>query len=49
MKVIVISDIHGNLEALNKVLEYINKLEGETACSLPWRYCGLRPKSGRVF
>lgn len=29
MKVIVISDIHGNLEALNKVLEYIDKLEGE--------------------
>ena len=29
MKVIVISDIHGNLEALNKVLEYINNLEGE--------------------
>jgi diadenosine tetraphosphatase ApaH/serine/threonine PP2A family protein phosphatase len=29
MKVIVISDIHGNLEALTKVLEYINNLEGE--------------------
>lgn len=29
MKVIIISDIHGNLEALNKVLEYIDKLEGE--------------------
>jgi diadenosine tetraphosphatase ApaH/serine/threonine PP2A family protein phosphatase len=29
MKVIVISDIHGNLEALNKVLEYINNLEGK--------------------
>ncbi len=29
MKLIVISDIHGNLEALNKVLEYIDKLKGE--------------------
>jgi diadenosine tetraphosphatase ApaH/serine/threonine PP2A family protein phosphatase len=29
MKIIVISDIHGNLEALNKVLEYIDMLEGE--------------------
>ncbi len=29
MKVIIISDIHGNLEALNKVLEYIEKLDGE--------------------
>ncbi len=29
MKVIVISDIHGNLEALNKVLEYIDRLEEE--------------------
>lgn len=29
MKIIVISDIHGNLEALNKVLEYIDRLEGE--------------------
>ena len=29
MKVIIISDIHGNLEALNKVLEYIDKLEEE--------------------
>ncbi|GAX62838.1 diadenosine tetraphosphatase and related serine /threonine protein phosphatase [Candidatus Scalindua japonica] len=29
MKVIVISDIHGNLEALNKVLEYTGKLEGD--------------------
>ena len=27
MKVIIISDIHGNLEALNKVLEYIDNLE----------------------
>ncbi|KHE91480.1 MAG: metallophosphoesterase family protein [Candidatus Scalindua rubra] len=30
MKVIIISDIHGNLEALNRVLEYIAKMEGET-------------------
>jgi len=29
MKIIVISDIHGNLEALNTVLEYIDMLEGE--------------------
>jgi len=29
MKIIIISDIHGNLEALNRVLEYIDKLEGE--------------------
>ncbi len=29
MKLIVISDIHGNLEALNKVLEYIDKLDEE--------------------
>ncbi len=29
MKVIIISDIHGNLEALSKVLEYVDKLDGE--------------------
>ncbi len=29
MKVIIISDIHGNLEALSKVLEYLDKLEEE--------------------
>jgi putative phosphoesterase len=29
MKIIIISDIHGNLEAMNKALEYIDKLEGE--------------------
>ncbi len=29
MNVIIISDIHGNLEALNKALEYIDKLEGK--------------------
>jgi predicted phosphodiesterase len=28
MKIIIISDIHGNLEAMNKALEYIDKLEG---------------------
>ncbi|MFQ5964987.1 MAG: metallophosphoesterase family protein [Candidatus Scalinduaceae bacterium] len=28
MKIIIISDIHGNLEALNRTLEYIDKLEG---------------------
>jgi len=28
MNIIIISDIHGNLEALNKTLEYIDKLEG---------------------
>ncbi len=29
MKIFIISDIHGNLEALNKALVYIDKLEGE--------------------
>jgi predicted phosphodiesterase len=29
MNIIIISDIHGNLEALNKALEYIDKLEGK--------------------
>lgn len=29
MKTVIISDIHGNLEAMNRVLEYIDKLEGE--------------------
>ncbi len=29
MKIIVISDIHGNLEAINRVLEYIDKREGD--------------------
>ena len=29
MNIIIISDIHGNLEALNKASEYIDKLEGK--------------------
>lgn len=29
MKIVVISDIHGNLEALNRVLKYIDNMEGE--------------------
>ncbi len=29
MKIVVISDIHGNLEAMNMVLEYIENIKGE--------------------
>ncbi len=29
MKIVIISDIHGNLEALNKALEYINKFDDD--------------------
>ncbi len=49
MKVIVISDIHGNLEALNKVLEYINKLKGEKRVVCLGDIVGYGPNPAECF
>jgi diadenosine tetraphosphatase ApaH/serine/threonine PP2A family protein phosphatase len=49
MKVIVISDIHGNLEALNKVLEYINNLEGEIRVVCLGDIVGYGPNPAECF
>lgn len=49
MKVIVISDIHGNLEALNKVLEYIDNLEGEKRVICLGDIVGYGPDPAECF
>ncbi len=49
MKVIVISDIHGNLEALNTVLEYIDKLEGEKRVVCLGDIVGYGPNPAECF
>jgi len=49
MKVIIISDIHGNLEALNKVLEYIDKLEGEKRVVCLGDIVGYGPDPAECF
>ncbi len=49
MKIIVISDIHGNLEALNKVLEYIDKLEGEMRVVCLGDIVGYGPNPAECF
>ena len=49
MKVIVISDIHGNLEALNRVLEYIDKLEGEKRIVCLGDIVGYGPDPAECF
>ena len=49
MKVVVISDIHGNLEALNKVLEYIDKLEEEKRVVCLGDIVGYGPDPAECF
>ncbi len=49
MKVIIISDIHGNLEALNKVLEYIDKLEDEKRVVCLGDIVGYGPDPAECF
>ncbi len=49
MKVIVISDIHGNLEALNRVLDYIDKLEGEKRVVCLGDIVGYGPDPAECF
>ncbi len=49
MKIIVISDIHGNLEALNKVLKYIDKLEGEKRVVCLGDIVGYGPNPAECF
>ena len=49
MKVIIISDIHGNLEALNKVLEYIDKLEEEKRIVCLGDIVGYGPNPAECF
>lgn len=49
MKIVVISDIHGNLEALNKVLEYINKLECEKRVICLGDIVGYGPNPAECF
>lgn len=49
MKIVVISDIHGNLEALNKVLEYIDKLEGEKRVVCLGDIVGYGPNPAECF
>ena len=49
MKVIVIADIHGNLEALHKVSEYIDKLEGEKRVVCLGDIVGYGPNPAECF
>ncbi len=49
MKIIIISDIHGNLEALNRVLEYIDKLEGEKRIVCLGDIVGYGPDPAECF
>ena len=49
MKVIIISDIHGNLEALNKALEYIDKLKGEKRVVCLGDIVGYGPDPAECF
>lgn len=49
MKIVVISDIHGNLEALNKVLEYIDKLECEKRVVCLGDIVGYGPNPAECF
>jgi diadenosine tetraphosphatase ApaH/serine/threonine PP2A family protein phosphatase len=49
MKIVVISDIHGNLEALNRVSEYIDKLEGEKRIVCLGDIVGYGPNPAECF
>ncbi len=49
MKIAIISDIHGNLEALNKAVEYIEKLEGEKSVVCLGDIVGYGPNPAECF
>ena len=49
MKIVIISDIHGNLEALNKVLEHIDKLEEEKRVVCLGDIVGYGPNPAECF
>jgi len=49
MKVIIISDIHGNLDALNKALEYIDKREGDKCVVCLGDIVGYSPDPAECF
>lgn len=49
MKVIVISDVHGNLEALEKVLGYIDRLKGEKRVVCLGDIVGYGPNPAECF
>lgn len=49
MKIVVISDIHGNQEALNRVLEYIDKLEGKKRVVCLGDIVGYGPNPAECF
>ena len=49
MKIVLISDIHGNLEALNKALEYIDKLGGEKRIVCLGDIVGYGPNPAECF
>ena len=49
MKIVVISDIHGNLEALNRVLEYIDNMEDENRIVCLGDIVGYGPNPAECF
>jgi diadenosine tetraphosphatase ApaH/serine/threonine PP2A family protein phosphatase len=49
MKIVIISDIHGNLEALHKVLEHIDKLEEEKRVVCLGDIVGYGPNPAECF
>jgi diadenosine tetraphosphatase ApaH/serine/threonine PP2A family protein phosphatase len=49
MKIVVISDIHGNLEALNRVLEYIENMEDENRIVCLGDIIGYGPDPAECF
>jgi predicted phosphodiesterase len=49
MKIVVISDIHGNLEALNRVLEYIENMEDEKRVICLGDIVGYGPNPAECF
>lgn len=49
MKIVLISDIHGNLEAMNRVLEYIDKMEGEKRVVCLGDIVGYGPNPAECF
>ena len=49
MKIVIISDIHGNLEALNRVLKYIENMEDENRIVCLGDIVGYGPNPAECF
>lgn len=49
MKTVLISDIHGNLEAMNRVVEYIENMEGEKRVVCLGDIVGYGPNPAECF